>query len=128
MAEAFLNKFAPNKFIAESAGIEPGSLNPCVVQVMQEIGIDISNNTIDSVKDFIEQGKNFDFIITVCDQASAEKCPIFPGSGKRLHFGFEDPSSIETTQEEKLIKICKCIKEVFIILVCKMRLMLQNLF
>jgi arsenate reductase (thioredoxin) len=102
MAEAFLNKLGDGKFAAESAGIEPGKLNPIVVESMQEVGLDISNNTCDSVERFISRAKEFDYLITVCDEASAERCPTFPGAVKRLHWGFPDPSTLQVAEEEKL--------------------------
>ncbi|MEW5798675.1 MAG: arsenate reductase ArsC [Bacteroidota bacterium] len=102
MAEAYLNKFAGDRFIAESAGIEPGMLNPIVVEVMKEDGIDISGNKTKSVFGFLKQGKMYSCVITVCDETAAERCPVFPGSGKRLHWGFKDPSSLQGTREEIL--------------------------
>jgi arsenate reductase len=104
MAEAFLNKLAGDKFAAESAGLEPGKLNPMVVEVMKEIDIDISNNQTKDVFDFFKQGKLFDFVISVCDDANAERCPTFPGFTKRLGWSFEDPSSFTGTHDEKLAK------------------------
>lgn len=104
MAEAFINTFSNEKFEAESAGIEPGKLNPVVVAAMKDAGIDISGNGTKSVSDMMESGKVFDYVITVCDETSAERCPVFPGGGERLHWGFEDPSSIHGTDEDKLEK------------------------
>ncbi|MGN6569718.1 MAG: arsenate reductase ArsC [Flavipsychrobacter sp.] len=105
MAEAFLNELGNNKFTAESAGIEKGTLNPLVVKAMQETGIDISGNKTKEAFEFIKQGKNFDAVITVCDAASAEKCPVFPGKVKRLSWSFPDPSQFQGTEEEKLQQI-----------------------
>lgn len=102
MAEAYLNKFAGDHFIAESAGIEPGTLNPIVVEAMKEDGIDISGNKTKSVFEFLKQGKMYSYVITVCDETAAERCPVFPGTGKRLHWSFKDPSAIQGTREEKL--------------------------
>lgn len=104
MAEAFLNQICGEMFEAQSAGIEPGKLNPIVVKAMQEIGIDISGNQTKAVWDFIKSGKMFSHVITVCDETSAERCPIFPGVTTRLHWGFPDPSSFQGTPEEKLAK------------------------
>ena len=100
MAEAFLNKYGSNDFIAESAGLEPGTLNKNVVAVMKEEGIDISRNQTKSVFDLFVKGERYDAVITVCDEASAERCPIFPGKVKRLAWSFEDPSSFAGTNEE----------------------------
>ena len=104
MAEAFLNALAPDRFEAQSAGIEPGTLNPVVVEAMKAAGIDISSNRTKNVLDFIEAKRGFDYIITVCDEAGAERCPVFPGKGKRVHMGFLDPSSFQGSHEEKLQK------------------------
>jgi arsenate reductase len=102
MAEAFLNKYGSEYFEAESAGLESGKLNPNVVKVMQETGIDISKNGTQSVFDLFKQGRMFNAVITVCDGASAESCPIFPGVVKRLGWSFADPSSFTGTQEDIL--------------------------
>jgi arsenate reductase len=107
MAEAYLNKLGGEKFFAESAGLEPGILNPLVVKVMAEDGIDISGNKTKSVFDFFKAGKTYEYVITVCDTEAAERCPIFPGKVIRFHWSFPDPSSLEGTEEEKLEKIRK---------------------
>ena len=104
MAEAFLQQTCGHQFLAHSAGLEPGKLNPLVVQAMREIGIDISGNKTKAVFDMVKSGKPFAYVITVCDEASAERCPIFPGITERLHWGFADPSSFQGTQEERLAK------------------------
>lgn len=92
MAEAWLNHLCGEFFTAESAGLEPGKLNPLVVEAMQEVGIDISGKETQAVFDVFEEGKLFSHVITVCDETSAEKCPIFAGVTKRLHWSFDDPS------------------------------------
>jgi len=102
IAEAFLKALGGDGFEVYSAGIEPGVLNPLVVEVMKEVGIDISENKAKSVFGFYEKGELFSYVITVCDQASAEMCPIFPGVTKRLHWSFADPSSFAGTYGEKL--------------------------
>jgi arsenate reductase (thioredoxin) len=102
MAEAFLNQICGGEFEAHSAGLEPGTLNPIVVEAMREIGIDISGNQTKAVFDFVKSGKSFAYVITVCDETSAERCPIFPGVTTRLHWGFPDPSAATGTREEKL--------------------------
>ena len=104
MAEAFLKRICGDMFEAQSAGIEPGKLNPVVVEAMREIGIDISGNKTKAVMDFIKSGQLFTYVITVCDETSAERCPVFPGVTKRLHWGFPDPSSFQGTHEEKLAR------------------------
>jgi len=102
MAEELLRKLAGDRFEVESAGIDPGKLNPVVVAVLKEIGIDISGKKTQAVFDLLKQGKLYSFVITVCDETSAERCPVFPGSAKRLHWGFPDPSRFEGSWEEKL--------------------------
>ena len=102
MAEAFLNELGKENFHAESAGLEPGKLNPNVIKVMQEIGIDISNNSTTDVFDLFRKGKRYDAVVTVCDAANGERCPVFPGKTKRIAWSFGDPSSFVGTQEEIL--------------------------
>ena len=102
MAEAYLNHFGDGRFEAESAGLEPGVLNPRVIQVMKEDGIDVSGNRTKSVFDLFKQGRMFGYVVTVCDKEAAEKCPIFPGVAKRLHWNFPDPSALRGTEEQKL--------------------------
>ena len=104
MAEAFLKQMAGDKFEVESAGLEPGKLNPAVVEAMKEVGIDISENKTKSAFDFYKQGKQYDYVITVCDESQSGACPVFPGKGERLHWGFDDPSGFQGTWEEKLEK------------------------
>ncbi len=101
MAEAFLKKYGGDRFEAESAGLEPGVLNPLVVEVMQEVGIDISRNKTKSVFDFYRQGREYDVVVTVCDESRAGACPVFPGPAERLHWSFDDPSRFEGSREEK---------------------------
>jgi len=104
IAEAFLKKLAGDQFEVESGGLEPGKLNQVVVDVMKEVGIDISNNQTKSVFDFYAKERKFDFVISVCDAAAAERCPIFPGQTNRLNWSFEDPSTFSGTLDEKLAK------------------------
>jgi arsenate reductase len=104
MAEAFLNRLGDGKFIAESAGLEPGKLNPVVIEAMKAAGIDISNNQTKTVDEMIARGNNYSFVITVCDETNAERCPLFPGASKTIHWSFEDPSAIMGSFEEKLNK------------------------
>lgn len=104
MAEALLNHLAGDKFEASSAGLEKGKLNPLAVKVMAETGIDISNNQAKDVFDYYKNGNLFNYVVTVCDAANSERCPIFPSATKTLHWSFEDPSSFTGTEEEKLEK------------------------
>lgn len=104
MAEAFLNQLAGDRYEAESAGIEPGRMNPTVVAAMQEIGIDLSGCPTKSVDSMIARRPYFDYVVTVCDETSAERCPVFPGTARRLHWPFADPSSFQGTNEERLAR------------------------
>jgi arsenate reductase (thioredoxin) len=103
MAEAWLKQLAGNRFEVYSAGIEPGELNPIVVAAMAEVGIDISGKKTKSIAELLAAGHQFDYAITVCDDAQAESCPIFPGAVKRLHWSIPDPHTVLGTAEEKLI-------------------------
>ena len=102
MAEAYLNHFGGDKLLAESAGLEPGTLNPYVVEVMAEEGLDISGKMAKSVFDLYRGEKKFDAVVTVCSPAVGEKCPIFPGRVKRWNWPFVDPSKLVGSQEEIL--------------------------
>ena len=102
MAAAWLNDICGDDFEAESAGLEPGELNPLAVQVMNEVGIDISNNETQAVFDVFKRGQIFAYVITVCDETIAQKCPIFPGVTNRVHWSFPDPSALVGTQQERL--------------------------
>jgi len=102
MAAALLNKRCSELFEAESAGLEPGRLNPLAVEVLREIGIDISKNETRAVFDVFKSGELFAYVITVCHESDAEACPIFPGVTTRLPWSFPDPSKLSGTPEEKL--------------------------
>lgn len=105
MAEAFLRQAGNGVFEVESAGLELADrINPLVVEVMKEIGIDLSGKSMQRVFDIFRAGRLFDYVIAVCDAAKAGKCPIFPGPCKRLHWPFEDPAELEGSWEEKLEK------------------------
>lgn len=104
MAEAFLNLRCADNFRAESAGLKPGALNPLAVAAMQEIGIDISDNATKSVTDLLKRAKEYAYVITVCDEADAEQCPVIPGEGRRIHWSIPDPSALEGSWDERLAK------------------------
>ncbi len=105
MAEAFLHDICGAEFEAQSAGLEPGTLNPFVVGVMCEAGIDISQNKTQAVFDVFKSGQLFTYVVTVCSESEASGCPIFPGPTQRLHWPFPDPSRVVGTLEEKLEKV-----------------------
>lgn len=91
--------------MAESAGLVAGTLNPLVVEVMNEVGLDLSGNSVDSVFDFFKEGRLYSYVITVCDVHQSEKCPIFPGKVTRLNWSFDDPSGFTGNPEEQLKKV-----------------------
>jgi arsenate reductase len=105
MAEAWLNHICGEFFVAQSAGLEPGTLNPLAVKVMAEVGIDISAKNTQAVFDVFRSGQLFAYVITVCDEASADRCPIFPGLAKRLHWSFPDPSQVTGTTQGRLLRV-----------------------
>ena len=102
MAEAWLNHFCGEFFTAESAGLEPGTINPRVTEAMKEVGIDLTGKRTQKVFDVWKSGKIFQYVVTVCSEAEAEGCPIFPGVTTRLHWPFPDPSKLTGTEEEQL--------------------------
>ena len=105
MAETFLKAVDGQRFEVESAGLEPNPVNPYVIKVMKEVGYDLSENTSDSVFQFFKQGRLYDYVITVCDESVENKCPIFPGIARRLHWPFPDPQKVTGTEDNKLEKI-----------------------
>ena len=105
IAEAMLNQLCGDLYEAQSAGLKPDDttvVNPLAIAVLKEDGIDVSDYQPRHVFDVVKSGQLFSHVIAVCDSASAEKCPIFPGVTQRLHWGFPDPSTFEGTWEEKL--------------------------
>lgn len=103
MAEAFLRRYGSDHFEAYSAGLEPKGMNPLTVQVMQEIGYDLSGQRSKGIREFL--GAVFIHqLITVCDHAE-KNCPsTWPGVIRKMHWSFEDPAAFEGNQEEKLVK------------------------
>ena len=99
MAEGLLRNIAGERFKVFSAGIEPTEVHPLAVRAMAEIGIDISRQRSKPVTEFSE--KNFDYVVTVCDQAR-QACPLFPGDFEKIHWDLEDPVSAGGTEEERL--------------------------
>ena len=104
MAEAYLNAMAGDRFSATSAGLEPGALNPLAVEVMKEVGLDISGHTTKSVFDVYRSGALFAYVIAVCDAEAAQRCPTFPGITRTLVWSFPDPASFTGSWEERLSK------------------------
>jgi len=110
MAEELLRKIAGDRFDIESAGLEPGKLNPIVIEALKEEGIDITGKVTKAAFELYKNGNKYDYVITVCDEASAERCPVFPGLSQRLHWSFTDPSKFDGPHEEKLAQT-KMVKE-----------------
>ena len=104
IAEAYLKEMGGEHFLVESAGFDPGPINPDVIRVLQEEGIDISHKTSQKVFDLFKQGKIFDFVITVCEQEEGQ-CPVFPGVTHRLHLPFPDPAQVTGDEAERLAAI-----------------------
>jgi arsenate reductase len=99
MAEALLRTIAGDRFEVHSAGTKPVAVRPEAITVMREIGIDISGNRSKHVDEF--RNKSFDYVLTVCDNAS-ESCPVYPGHTNRFHHSFEDPAATQGSVEEQL--------------------------
>ena len=112
IAAALMTKRCGAVYEAKSAGLEPGTLNPLAVEALREIGIDISQNKTQAVFDVWKSGELFEYVITVCSEADAEGCPIFPGPAKRLHWPFDDPSKLTGTHEEKMTGTRRILKEI----------------
>ena len=110
MAEAWVNHLCGDLAEAESAGLEPGVLHPLAVEVMKEVGIDTSHHRTTGVLDVVREGKLFSYVVTVCDESAAERCPVFPGITTRLHWGFPDPAAATGTKEEKL-KVFRAVRD-----------------
>jgi arsenate reductase (thioredoxin) len=104
MAAALLNEMCGEFFEAQSAGLEPGTINPLAVEALRELEIDISKNPTQRVFDVWKSGQMFAFVITVCSEVEAEGCPIFAGVTTRLHWPFDDPSKFTGTHDERLEK------------------------
>ncbi len=105
MAEAYLRKFAGDRFQVESAGIEPGKLNPYVVRAMQEDGVDISGKQTQGVLDLLKKGRSYNFVIAVCSKEAADRCPIFPGRAKRFVWPFADPSTFTGSDDAVMSRV-----------------------
>jgi len=99
MAEGLLRDLAGDRFEVTSAGTEATHVRPLAIRAMAEVGIDISGQESKTLERYL--GEPFDYVITVCDDAN-EACPFFPGTKKRLHWSFEDPSRAEGSEDERL--------------------------
>ena len=104
MAEAYVHLLSNGEIQVESAGFEPTEINPLVIEIMKEEGVDLTNKKTQSVFDLFKQGKVYSFVITVCDESEGGQCPIFPGVTHRLHLPSPDPATLTGTYEERLAK------------------------
>jgi arsenate reductase len=100
IAEGWFKHLAQDDILVVSAGSDPtGYVHPIAIEVMREVGIDLSENLSKPISQFLTQ--EFEFVITVCDEA-AETCPVFPGPGERIHWSLEDPAKFKGTDDEML--------------------------
>ena len=97
IAEGYLRHFAGDKAVIYSAGVETHGVNPKAIETMKEDGIDISQHTSNNIEEY--RDIEFDFVITVCDNAK-ERCPFFPSNAKKFHYNFPDPAKATGTEEE----------------------------
>jgi arsenate reductase len=104
MAEALVNHLCGDQLEAESAGLEPGKLNPLAVEAMRLVGVDISGAQTKSVFEKFARSEQFAYVVTVCDETSGERCPIFPGAAQRVHWSFPDPGSFPGSWGERLAR------------------------
>lgn len=112
VAEAIMNKKYGDRFIAESAGLNPGEIHPIAVKVMQDYGVDISHNETNSVFDFYKEGRLYSYVITVCSREAEKGCPIFPGIRRILNWPLPDPSLFEGTEAEQMENALKLRAEI----------------
>lgn len=105
MAEEMLRKLAGDRFEVESAGLEPGEINPLVREAMLEEGVDLTEKKTQSVFALRQAGKRYHTVVTVCGPEAEERCPVFPGATRTLRWEFPDPSRLQGTDEEKLTRV-----------------------
>ncbi len=102
IAEEYLKRIGEDRFEVESAGYSPTSLSPLIRKVMEEDGFDLSGKKTQSAWDLFREGRLFNYVITVCDRAHEEECPLFPKPFTQLNWPFPDPESFTGTEKEKL--------------------------
>jgi arsenate reductase len=104
MAEGLIRHYYGDRYEVVSAGVKPTEVHPYAIEVMREIGIDISGQHSKHVREFA--GMKFDYVLTVCGHSNepGEECPFFPGGSKYIHRSFEDPSKISGERDKKLEK------------------------
>ncbi|MDK2825951.1 protein tyrosine phosphatase [Methanolobus vulcani] len=101
IAEAYLKKIGGERFEVESAGYKPEPINSLVLKVMEEDGFDLSGSKPQSAWNLFKEGKLYQYIITVCDRAHEEECPLFPKPFLQLHWPYPDPETFTGSEEEK---------------------------
>jgi len=106
-AEVFLKRLGGDRFEVENAGLEPRTINPLVLEVMNELGYDLSGHRPDSLFEFFKEGRLYDYVVAVCGREAEEKCPVFPGVRKRMSWPFPDPERVGGSPEEKLAGVRK---------------------
>ncbi|MFP4295360.1 MAG: arsenate reductase ArsC, partial [Halothiobacillaceae bacterium] len=105
MAEAYLNTLGADRFEAESAGLEPRRIDPRVVRLMAEDGIDLSCAKADDIMEFFREHRLYDYVIYVCERAVEKNCPVFPGVRHTLRWPFENPANIAGDDAEALDRV-----------------------
>ena len=108
MAEGILRHDGGGRLEVESAGVNPSRVRPEAVEAMREIGIDISGHRSKSADEFV--GQDFDYIITVCDNAR-ETCPVFTGHAERIHHSFEDPPAPGAADPEETMAVFRRVRD-----------------
>ena len=109
MAEGLLRHLAGDRFDVASAGTHPAGLNSGAVNVMRELGIDISHHRSKHIEEFMS--RRFDYVVTVCDRAK-ESCPVYPWAGSLLHWSFDDPAAAPGTEKERKAVFCRVRDEI----------------
>jgi arsenate reductase len=102
IAEELMRKSYGDTVRVESAGLKEGTINPLAIEVLREVGIDITDKDTQDAFELYRNGRLFSHVITVCDDSNNEHCPVFPGGVIRLHWSLHDPATFEGTWEEKL--------------------------
>lgn len=112
LAEEYLRRYAGDRFLVESAGLTPGELNPHVVAVLKEDGINISGKETRAVSDLYRRGETYQWVVTVCSREAEENCPVFPGPVRRLSWPFHDPSRFTGTDTEVRLQVRELAAEI----------------
>ena len=108
IAHAFLDRLGLGRYQVKSAGLEPAdSVNPLVIEVMKEEGVDLSETRPRAAFDLVKKGEVFSYVITVCDKETDDNCPVFPGIQRRENWPFPDPEKLSGSHGEKLDQVRK---------------------